>query len=295
MKRWLSPIVLFFSFAAFASDTIDAKLPTDVIKLRVGEKKFRVQRATLCKLPSKFSAMFDAKSALNPGNQDEKGRYFLDHDPKTFEHFLDFLRTDHVMFKSETKAHQTLMRSDEFACPEFNAAIMRWISRRSYRSEKSVAIVASKEKNANRKHWFIVTKSDHLYLGSKKYGFQSKRNVYRFIKEYRERNFHKELGYSWSGFNYTVVNYVNGQVIGDHVRKSNKHEVLSSIDNFLRLDIIRYAERVNDNLYICTFNKLGTFSIYDAYTGEKKVARLEFATLDECAAEIIHQANNGHL
>uniref|UniRef100_A0A0N5AZG0 BTB_2 domain-containing protein n=1 Tax=Syphacia muris TaxID=451379 RepID=A0A0N5AZG0_9BILA len=64
----------------------------DILNVNVGGKKFTVRRTDLLADPRSKLAEWFKPGTIKPLSTDRGGNYYLDRDPKTFRHILEYLR-----------------------------------------------------------------------------------------------------------------------------------------------------------------------------------------------------------
>jgi hypothetical protein len=306
----LNAILLLIFFIAFpssatdtittstgTSDTIDPKIRDQIITLNVGGKEFLVCRSTLCKYSGMFERMFATDSQMNPSVKTATGAYFVDGDPLDFKHILFFLRHNRVRFKNVKEAEETKASADVF-CPAMIPQIDYWITKKKCeRAKRARLSVGPRMTESNNKvSWFLYKNRQGQIIGSKQYGHAEKALAEKSIEEYKGRMHFLDLVYAWSGRGLYPYNLHSGKRIGEYYDEWQKHEYLSAGNKVRGLDLISNAQfETPDRYYICSFNELGTFSIFHAITGEKMLSDLSFASLRDCVNNMGHQVAKGKI
>lgn len=308
MRRSTIAIVLFIiGLRSFAADISrqDEYEADSMITLNVGGKEFVTSMSTLRKYPDGMLAhMFDGLSFMKPSDL-KRGCYFLDDDPSAFHNILYFLRYNDVELKDLCDARCTRRVADKL-CPAMVPHIDQWIKTHNKclkkQNEKPPAdITLTPAEQFNRdgsKNWFICKAPDGDVIGSTLFGLRMKTEAANLIREFQRREIHKDLCYSWSGRGYSIYNCRDGKKIGDQIQNGLTHEILGSEIKFLALNLIENivrSEKSEKSRYVCTFNRLGTFSIFNVKTGKKRLADKSFGNLKDCVLALKEAVQNGIL
>lgn len=300
MKKTIVTIVLFFFFVLpiRASDTT-AESPSELkgpslIKLRVGDRKFHVSRETLTKFPnSPLYSMFATDSRFQL-TTDEQGFVFMDDDSDGFDHILYFLRHNVLNLTNLEDAERLIPVADKIL-PELVPIIKTWITEHKPPFSANLAAIQMTN-DKNRNNWFICSTSDGKIVGCAEYGHCNRSGVDDIIDEYNNRPVHGNLCYAWAGYGYSVYNIETDKQIGQKYEHWENHQYLDNIANFLSLKLIENSIKFDRSRhYICTFNKRGKFSIYDANTGAKRFSKKSFENVAECKSAIYRYAKRGKL
>lgn len=108
---------------------MDSESPEPIVSLNVGGKKFTTSRETLCKdATSMLSRMFSGRMS---SRRDEKGRVFLDRDPKHFRLILNYLRDGSVCLPScSMELHEIIQEAMFYQLDELRMLVAsqeRWL------------------------------------------------------------------------------------------------------------------------------------------------------------------------
>lgn len=289
-------LVAWFSFSAqlFAANwskasenvQIDAvaqepkpRSPSDKINLNVGGREFTTSRSTLCKFPGALQAMFSVNNPFSkPGANDY---YFLDDDPQAFGNLLYFLRYNGFDFSSVEEAQRTRRVSDKYV-PSATDAIDAWLDQRA----PVPNLVRVKKYNRSGKQTkFLCREDTGEIIGDDKHGTKS--DMEKIIRANYKNPIFNELVYAWSGNGLGIYNSKTRALVGEKFKHYKTHEFLSNTDKFLSLKLIQNAVKIDEErFYVCSFNHLGTFSIFHARTGENIMPDISYATLSDCVIGI---------
>jgi hypothetical protein len=257
-----------------------------IIKLNVGGAIFQTKRETLCKYPnSPLAAMFTTTGILKPWTLTDDGCVFIDEDPTAFNNILNFLRNGTINLSNQNNARQTRALAKNLL-PEMVQAIDDW------NGETPIRLTISRRCYGEKKFlWYVCDATSGKIIGNERMGCKDYRTTeLSYLKEYENRTVHKDLCYSWSGNGNQIYNCKNGKQIGEVPDDDYRsHEILGKGDNkYFSLKLIENAVRVSPGrYYVCNFNRLGTFSIFDANTGTKMLPDLSFTSLEECTAVLM--------
>lgn len=264
-----------------------------IITLDVGGKVFRTSRSTLCKFPeTPLARMFAENFPMRPSSVTD-GYPFLDDDPIAFDNILDFLRSNTLTLKDLHDAERTRKTADKL-CSPMVPLIDEWMTaqtapkKKKKQSPQDISLTVVKKLNGKGSpNWFVCNLATGETIGSTNIGGMTKEVMQMYIEEHQQRNVHKDLCISWSGCGNSPYKCRNGQKIGDRVHKGSNHEFLGNIEKFLDLQLIENIVTGKKNRrYVCTFNDVGTFSIFSVKTGKKKLPDKYFATHGDCVVAL---------
>jgi hypothetical protein len=285
MGRWTTLLFLFFGSLNSLAAEMPATCPGDqgrIITLIVGGKKFVTTRRTLCRFPdSPLGIMFSKNKVMKPSDLTEEGYYFLDDDSNAFEKILFFLLYNQLDFKDPCEAARTRVVADKLL-PQMLKPIDDWC--KVHKPHSEIILTSIRKTTAFGDLWFICKAPGGEIVGSNDFGAELE-DVQDYLDEYNKRKVYKDLCYAWSGYGISICNCQTETIIGEYTQEWKTHEILPHNRKFLNLNLIENAVRGKDNLlYVCTFNNLGTFSIFNAITGVKMLPKESFATVQECAS-----------
>jgi|GEM_PF-3969887 len=288
-SRIVALLLAMNSLIVFSADrpagTRDPK--GEIIGLSVGGKTMMTCKDTLCQdQNSPLAAMITSATAKIT----EDGYYFIDEDAEDFAQVLFFLRHG-KLDRESTKNTKRLEIVAQKYCPNMVA----WLHSHSPLAQDEELIVVPRLDADGGESFYLCQKTSGLVIGSMYAGGANLGCMKCYLDEYQNRRVHKELCYSWSGHGSYIYNCKTGHRIGDTVANYQAHEILSDNDKYAALKLIDNAMRTKDGaLYVCSFNKLGTFSIFNA-SGDKLFPEQSFATVQDCTTAIRNYVKMGKL
>jgi len=268
---------LFFIFISYFSpfNALISFNQDEIIKLDVGGKKFYTYRSTLTRYPkrSMLSVMFDKDSPFKEPLKTEEGCFFLDDNPKYFDHILEFLRYGFIPAEMTDQLKAVALKLCHPMYEEWEAL------------HKELLIKPSQKRlgeKGPKLYWNLVQKSTGLVV-ARNYGVATKEYAQLFLDEYRDREINKDLCF----FNACSCECRSCGSVGifniEHDRQIGVKLPFKIYNLSKNINPLKEAVRIDDaNYFVCSGNGRRGFAIFNAITGEIIESGHEYEDIGEC-------------